>query len=585
MLQIITGKFFTTDELNITRQRGVLYTNYNLNIFQKIETISGTLLPVDIWSDVSSLIYEVDQRLEAIDKDGKRSFMVATHFDPLIQDFAAIASFVLDITCTPDLELTRRLTQSKRPQLGVSQIPSEFITRVFDSKIQHAEGDEEKFQEFMKELVGLERRNYEAAIRAIRRYVTGLHRISDDLDLAYTLLVASIESLAQEFDDFKPTWEDYDQNKRETIDKALKDASDETIQKVHNAILAQEYISLSRRFKEFTLAHLNPSFFREEVIKTKIPVSRADLVAVLNEAYRFRSKYVHTLRELPKVLTTISHHNDTFDVFGKPMLTLQGLARVAKHVIKEFVYRGAKVDWEDYDYRSNLPNIVYGLRLAERYWIWQREGYNHKSAYRYLNGFLSELTAVLMKETGAQITNITQILEEIEKQVKGLANYKQRLPMLTLYLLFHVYLPKECHRPNCDDLIDKYVDDFTHSTVEALLVSVLVKNFLTMSVDEFEETRNMYFSQRHKKNAIEFGHVFEAAITLALAEMYRQNGNETRSRELVSETVEIYPGHVGLLEFENKIKDELPEINWWEILLPKNNPSNENSNLKTSDEN
>lgn len=423
MLQIITGKFFTSDELNVTRQRGVLYTNYELNIFQKIETLSGTLLPVESWSDVPTLIYEVDQKLEAINKNGERSFMIATHFDPLIQDFAAIASFILEITCTPDIELTRRLTQSARHQVGVDQIPKQFITRVFDSRIQFAEGDEEKFQNFMKELIGLERRKYEAAIRAIRRYVTGLHRIGDDVDLAYTLLVASIESLAQEFDDFEPAWKDYDQNKREAINKALKDASIETTQKVQAAILAQEYTSLSRRFKEFTLAHLKPSFFREKAIEGKISVSRTDLPVALQEAYRFRSKYVHTLRELPKILKTSPHHNDTFEIFGKPIFTLQGLARIAKHTIKEFIYRGAKIDWEDYDYRSNLPNIVTGYRLAHRYWIWNPKGFTHKTAYRYLNGHLSELSNVLMKEKGSQLTDLTEILKEIENQIKGLANY------------------------------------------------------------------------------------------------------------------------------------------------------------------
>ena len=41
-----------------------------------------------------------------------------------------------------------------------------------------------------------------------------MHRLADDLELAYTLFVASIESLAQQFDAFQPGWDDYDEAKR-----------------------------------------------------------------------------------------------------------------------------------------------------------------------------------------------------------------------------------------------------------------------------------------------------------------------------------------------------------------------------------
>ena len=57
-----------------------------------------------------------------------------------------------------------------------------------------------------------------AAMRAIRSYVTGLHQLADNYELAYTLLVVSIEALEQEFDDFQPIWQDYDQRKRLAMD-------------------------------------------------------------------------------------------------------------------------------------------------------------------------------------------------------------------------------------------------------------------------------------------------------------------------------------------------------------------------------
>ena len=78
-----------------------------------------------------------------------------------------------------------------------------------------------------------------------------MHRLSDDLDLAYALLVASIEALAQEFDSTIPVWEHYDERKRNRIDKALTEATEPVSQAVRNAILANEHIALKRKFSSF----------------------------------------------------------------------------------------------------------------------------------------------------------------------------------------------------------------------------------------------------------------------------------------------------------------------------------------------
>ena len=115
MLQIITGKFFHDVELYRTLQRGVLYTNYRM-LLHDVETVSGVLQPAETWRDVATIVYEVEQRLEAIRPDGTRDFLVAVPADSLIEDFAAVTSFALGVTCTPDSDLARRLTQPRHPR-------------------------------------------------------------------------------------------------------------------------------------------------------------------------------------------------------------------------------------------------------------------------------------------------------------------------------------------------------------------------------------------------------------------------------------------------------------------------------------
>ncbi len=272
MLQISTGKFFTTDDLYVTRHNGVFYSNYKLN--RDIETEAGALRRVAGGGDVAALLYEYNERLEAIRRDGQREFLVSTGGDQMLQDFSAVVSFALNVTCTPDLDLARRLTRTERPPLGVPLQPKSYIPRVFDAAVSPENGDDERLASFVRSLVGLERVAYEAAMRAIRRYVTGLHRVSDDLDLAYALLVAAVESVAQDFDDFRPTWSAYSQERRERIDAALSrtQASTETVEAVRDAILKFEHVALGNRYREFALKHVGAAFYREEAVGVQHPI-------------------------------------------------------------------------------------------------------------------------------------------------------------------------------------------------------------------------------------------------------------------------------------------------------------------------
>lgn len=147
-----------------------------------------------------------------------------------------------------------------------------------------------------------------------------------------------------------------------------------TQQRVRPAILAQEHVALGRRYRDFVLAHIGPSFFREEATSYLLPARRRDLPGMLERAYRFRSRYVHTLRELPRIMTAAPSRGDIVNVEGEPVLTFQGLARVARHAIRAFVERGQKVEREDFDYRSALPNVV-RVQLAESFWLHSADGY------------------------------------------------------------------------------------------------------------------------------------------------------------------------------------------------------------------
>ncbi len=146
-----------------------------------------------------TLIYEFTELIEQPPRAG----VVASHgVEPYLNDFAAIVSFALAVACTSEPELTSRLISGRRfPTINVP--PQKLIHRAFDDQVWCHDEDADRLVTIVRDLIGLRRESYLAAMRAIRTYVTGLHRVVDDLELAYTLLVASVESLAQGFDGYR----------------------------------------------------------------------------------------------------------------------------------------------------------------------------------------------------------------------------------------------------------------------------------------------------------------------------------------------------------------------------------------------
>ena len=170
-----------------------MHTNLNLLGREPIETAAGRLIPTDnVSSLIGQLVYEFTECMEQPSAAG----VLVTHgIEPYIYDFSAIVSLALNATCTVDPETASRLIGGKRGT-KVHFPPREFIPRVFDAQIWCREEDAALLIEIVGNLIGLQRKSFLASMRAIRTYVVGLHRIADDLELAYVLLVASLESLS-----------------------------------------------------------------------------------------------------------------------------------------------------------------------------------------------------------------------------------------------------------------------------------------------------------------------------------------------------------------------------------------------------
>ncbi len=528
-----------------------------------IETAAGRLLPVGTLRRPNSLVYEITEFIEYGEEVPGN--LVSHTIVPYMEDFAAIVSFALNVICTPSYELASRLIGT-RPGILTESSPSLHMRRVFDDHVWCQDADIAHLVQIVANLIGLKRESYLAAMRAIRTYVNGLHRLADDLALAYTLMVASIESLAHDFDGHRAKWEDYEDKKRKTIDNALACSDEETVARVRNAVLENEHVALSRRFRDFAIDHITPSFFREGADAKDHPIRHADLLGALKEAYNTRSKYIHSLREPPPTLSLgIGDYSETRSIDRVTILTFQGLARLTRCVITEFIRRQPKVETENYDYGRDRHGIIQVplTDFAPQYWIHQVDDLTIDSGRPRFEGFLSQVVSFLRQEDNASVTDIREMLTESVRKFPNM-NQGQRRPFLALYILFNKLVSLDLQMNT--KIARKYIAELEDPSPEAMLVNLLSNEIPNWTLDEHEKVYREYLRSQGKKNGLKAPPSLVAGCALEIAERFRASGDLERAQELITSAVENYPGHEPLYILESTLDPE-KSINWRETVF------------------
>ncbi|AOF97904.1 hypothetical protein BSY17_41 [Sphingobium sp. RAC03] len=569
MLQIATGKFFKAAVGRENRLRGVLYTNYRTSFEDEgLETAAGRLMPSSNLSGLKALIYEVSERYEGGPAEGALASVGA---EPFLKDMAAVVSFGLDVTCTPDPDLARRLLSDAPLAPNAYARPKQYVARTFEAQVWGQPEEVEPLKAFVADLIALKREYYLGAMRAIRTYVGGLQRLGDDIDLAYTLLVASVESLAQGFDGHRATWGDYAVSKREAIDKALEDAPEAMADKVRDTLLDIEHVALTRRFRGYAMQTLKPAYFREDAAQRQNPIGRADLGGALDLAYRIRSKYVHELQAIPKPIVYVHDLSEWTRVDREIALTIQGLARLARTLILQFVQDSPKVDKEDYLYNLDIPGIV-EVEMAPEYWVWKHEGFEPKQARLKLSGFLDLCANVLAKTPGAQLVDIRDLLAKFEILIPQ-AQPTHRRSMLSLYYLFNVLVAENQRREGWWDVVKGYTSILNAPSMESLSLLLVLRKPIDWTAKMLTEVRGQYYRQRYRELGLRLPWLLEAAFDLVLAEAHRREGDENEARAVIAGARDNHPTMAQLAMFEDQLLTPLAPIDWAEALLRKDEPS------------
>jgi hypothetical protein len=561
MLQINSGKLFTRGVARRNQLRGVLYSNAEFRFGEDIVTRAGTLRVTDGVQGSRTIIYEIEELIEATE-DGNE-LLISHTIAPYLIDFSALATFGLKAIFSPNDSAVLSLT-STEPSLASYHSPRQFIDRIFESSVVLKEGESASFVRLTDQIIALERKVFLAVMRAIRTYVAALHRMRDDLALAYTLFVTAIESLAQQFDGYETEWNDLDQRKTQPVDRALQRASPRTSQKVRDAIISSEHASLARRYRAFAMKHIDGRYFRDPSVVSGAGIARHELDYALREAYALRSRYVHNVKQIPDALTLAGNKQEVVRVDRKPVLTFQGLARLSHHVIVDFIKHSSKVDREDHDYSLERSGIV-RAELAPQYWV-AAPLRRAKDARKRLEGHLEQFTLAISRPADRQLTDLRPIFPDILRQAKREGEH-QRRALLTLYALFASVLPKDERSAPLDQLLEEHQDEIGAPSSEAVVLRTLFGTLDAWSLEEHQEALDKYFDENAKPSGIQAPKLLDAAMCLALSERYRLEGFDDNARLSLARAVESYPGNPAILAIEDEYCSD-NVINWRGTLFP-----------------
>lgn len=513
MLQIISGKFFNDGERHTYDGKGITYSNYSW--VDSIKTCIATLEPIDISSQISPYVISYVEQIE------KGGVLVKTSGSEIVQQFQLLCMFGLkaffDIDRTK-VEINCRVNPISS---GDYYLPSRFVPRFFEPEIHGQNAEIETFIKFVDKVIGLPRKKYLGVISCLNNYSNALHILNYNLDLAYSMLVYSLESLSQNFDGFESTWDDYDHNIRNKLDLIFSEIDSDAAEKIREILLESANLRLQKRFIDFITNNLHDRFFTDEAIDVKNSLRASELKQILKNTYAMRSGYVHQLKPIQEQLRNSKiAEGDVFHWDNEPYLTFTGLVRLAHHVINNFIYDQESLITEDYDWRGDLPGIVM-MKLAPKYWIAEHTNFVPSHARKKLSGFLIQLNNSRISDS--LLTDLRELLEKYESLIP-MASKQDKIAMLSMYHLYNYFIVLEARRPNFKKFIEKYEDIFNECCIESMIVHLLCNQKWPWDTDDCISHYDNYSRTKFSKNALSIPPLIELCLIITIANMWLNAG-------------------------------------------------------------
>ena len=215
---------------------------------------------------------------------------------------------------------------------------------------------------------------------------------------------------------------------------------------------------------------------------------------------------------------------ETINVNGVSMLTFQGMTRLTRHVITEYIKGQPKTKDRDLRLQRRERTGIVEVPLAPQYWIGQADNLTVSSGQKRLEGFLAQIARVLGQDANATVTDLRQVLAVVEKLLPNMSQ-TQRKPFLALYILYNKLVIPNTPMKKLDSVMKRYGAEVESPTTEALLLHLFLGTEPNLTLEEHRAIHDKFLQDQGKASCLRIPARLKACLSLALAERFRSSGN------------------------------------------------------------
>lgn len=518
MLQVISKKFFKSDNYHRTEVKTIVYSNVNL--FHKVKTTIATLEPIETYNGITSYLLNFENVLE-FQRDPKFQ-LVSVGQGEIIEDLLACFSFYFNGIFESDKGFIENLIRNEQQNVCDRSIPQKLLPEIFRRNVTIGEDKSEEFNNFMTNLIGLPNKKYMRVIASIKQVKDAIITINYNLELAYTMIVAAVEALATEFDSYDTQWEDCltQKNRRKRLDSILESIENCYIQEIKDIIIEDTHSKLGMRYRMFILKYISDRYYEENTGEIILKCKESQLERAIKNSYQLRSSYIHALESIPNIIK-YSGNSEVYSSNGSEFFTFNGIIRITKFVIREFIYSEEKIEKEDVDYLNKLPETI-EVVLASEYWIHKAENYSIDTSKVYYQGLLEYISKGEYKEKGFIL--LGDVCKKIEELIKGLNNKEKKIILVDFYLLYNYLFREEDRSKNIENFDEKYGDIVEEPCIENAMLYIILGAKFPWSLDVINDIYCNYNTERFKKNNVRIPNKLEICYLLELANIAYNEG-------------------------------------------------------------
>lgn len=554
MLQIISGKFFESNkDINKQLEYEILYSNFFSYI--PIETEIFELIPINSHQEkINKFLIKYENKYQP--RDDKDVLYLATS-ESIIFHIQYILTFYFNAYFhknKANVEQLCSITKNPHESKNIANVhlPHIFNLKKEDKKL--VDG----FSEFMNSIILLERKSYNLLMKLLKAYYNAIESFETSYEFSYMTLVYTLETLISDINEYKPTWVDYDEAKRFQLEKVFHGIEHDKVNKIKAILLKDSNLKLKKQFVNNLYQLTGNDFFEpnNSIIGKKI--LKSELNHVLNNLYLVRSKYVHKLDSLDKVIQTHGFSKTDY-IYDKndPKFSIYGLVIYTKYIINKFLQGCKLLECEDYLWRSELPGII-TVNLAPQYWVWKHEGLKPEHLNMKLCGFL-ELLSLENK-----ILEIKELILKIERMFEQLSE-QYFISAFSLYLLYNLIVDEESKSPNSKAIIDRYLGKTQQCSIQYMVIGLYVKELPCWPLEEQEIAIEKYFKNKFKKQSIQLNNILEVMLLSRLANQYLFI-KEDKYIEFIERAILESTNNINTYNYLQKCKNEKKEIDLAQIL-------------------